>query len=141
MASSKKQNHQVEYGKLLAEIDIKKIKKDLIENVKNAHYSTQDGATIVSCIHEISHSYLQFRSEIENSRWPYSCCYYFDVNPQFSDEYYAYIRELKKLAAKDNISIEVVLHNQKTNTTYPFPYKFKDKTFAFLAIQAKAVIS
>lgn len=134
------------------------IKNALMSNAQSAKYSTQNGATTVSCLCRISQRYLRRRT-VNNSeqlkqnqqkffllRDPnlaYCTWDCFEVEPNLSDEYYQYIEMLKQLAAQENITVEAVIHDATDNKEYPFPIKLKRfySVHCYLCVRASTTIS
>lgn len=140
-----------------ASLTFNDIKKSLIDSANNAKYNTHDGATTVSCICRISQRFFSRRT-VNNSeelrqnqqkfflfRDPgivYCTWDCFEVKPMYSHEYNQYVAALKELAAHENISVEMVIHDTSDNRVYPFPSKLKRfySVSCYLAVRATITI-
>lgn len=143
-------------GMWAAEQKLKTIKESLFYNVKNAEYITHNGVTTVSCICDIDYRYLRTRRETNsdqlrenNQRFvlfrdptlKYQSWEIFDVQPKYNNEYYQLITALKQIAAKENINIECVIYNLKSNEVYPFPTKMQTTYVSYrLGVRASTII-
>ena len=134
------------------------IKRALIDNAKNAKYSTQNGVKTVSCLCRISQRFLCRRS-VNNSeqlrqnqqqfflfRDPsivYCTWECFEIEPKYSNEYHQYVEALKQLAAKENIQVEIVIHDATDNKKYSFPIKLKRfySVHCYLSVKATTIFS
>lgn len=153
----KKTNYILETAKY----DLRKIKNKLIENAKNAKYTVTNGVTTVSCIYEDYYKINRYMrtSRLDNgdeiaqnqkkfallrdSNLVYCVWKSFQIEPKYRDEYFQYANTLKRVAAEENIQIEFVVHNGKTNEIYPFPSKVRDTynmTYCQLCVRASTVI-
>lgn len=154
----KKTNRALETAKY----DLSKIKSKLIENAKAAKYTVVNGVTTVTCIYEdywqinryMRTGRLDNGNEIAENQKKFALlrdpnlvyCVWktFQIEPKYSTEYYQYAAALKQVAAEENIQIEFVVHNNKTDEIYPFPSKIKDTynmTYCQLCVRASTVIS
>lgn len=141
-----------------AELTLSDIKKALVSKAQKADYSVQNGITTVSCLCRISPRFLlrnhknngkELEQDQKKPRFlrdpnlVYCTWECFTVNPQFSHEYYPYIEMVKNLAARENIQIEVVIHDATTNKVYPFPTELKNfySVHCYLCIRASTVVS
>lgn len=141
--------------------DLRKIKELLIESAKGAKYTVENGVTKVTCLYEdywkinryMRTGRLDNGNEIaENQKkfvlfrdpnLVYCVWKTFQIDPRYSEEYHRYSATLKQLAAEENIQIEFVVHNNRTNEIYPFPTKIKDTynmTYCQLCVRASTVI-
>lgn len=134
------------------------IKKALVNNAKDAKYQIENGITTVSCVCRIPQRFLSRRS-INNSeqlrqnqqkfflfRDPsivYCTWECFEVEPKYSDEYHQYVQALKQLAAKENIQVEIIIHDATDGKDYPFPAKLQRfySVHCYLSVKATTVIS
>lgn len=134
------------------------IKNALVSNAKDAKYRTENGITTVSCLCHIPQRFLSRRS-ISNSeqlrqnqqkffllRDPsivYCTWECFEINPKYSNEYYQYIQALEYLAAKENIKVEIVIHDATHGKDYPFPAKLQRfySVYCYLSVKATTIIS
>lgn len=153
----KKTNYVLETAKY----DLGKIKNKLIENAKNAKYTVANGVTTVSCIYEdywkinryMRTGRLDNGNEIAENQKRFALlrdpnlvyCVWktFQIEPKYSDEYFQYANTLKRVAAEENIQIEFVVRNGKTDEIYPFPSKVRDTynmTYCQLCVKASTVI-
>ena len=153
----KKTNYVLETAKY----DLGKIKNKLIENAKNAEYTVTNGVTTVSCIYEdywkinryMRTGRLDNGNELAENQKRFALlrdpnlvyCVWktFQIEPKYSDEYFQYANTLKRVAAEENIQIEFVVRNGKTNEIYPFPSKVRDTynmTYCQLCVRASTVI-
>lgn len=160
----KKENEEKKTNYVLetAKYDLSKIKSKLIENAKNAQYTIENGVTTVTCLYEdyykinryMRTSRLDNGNEIAQNQKKFALlrdpnlvyCVWknFQIEPKYSDEYFQYSTTLKRVAAEENIQIEFVVHNSKTNEIYPFPSKIRDNynmTYCQLCVRASTVIS
>ena len=134
------------------------IKNALMSNAQNAKYSTQNGITTVSCLCRISQRYLRRRTMnnseqlkqnqqkfflLRDPNLVYCTWDCFEVEPKLSSEYYQYIEMLKQLAAQENITVEVVIHDATGKKEYPFPIKLKRfySVHCYLCVRASTTIS
>ena len=126
------------------------------ENI--AKYSTQNGVKTVSCLCRISQRFLCRRS-VNNSeqlrqnqqqfflfRDPgivYCTWECFEIEPKYSNEYHQYVEALKQLAAKENIQVEIVIHDATDNKKYSFPIKLKRfySVHCYLSVKATTIFS
>lgn len=133
------------------------IKKQLIQNAKTAHYTTQNGTKIISCICSIDQQYMHIESKSNNDQliqneknsfldkdqdlisksWDV-----FQMEPKYKNEFIHYISELQKMARNDNIQVECVVYDSKDNTVYAFPGITDRKLTAYyqLSIRATTII-
>jgi len=116
-----------------------KIKRALADNAKKGEYTTQNGVTTLSCLCPINRrAYLRNRREdnmkeikedqqkfflFRDSSLVYRSWECFDVCPEYRNEYNQYVAALRKLAAEENINIEIVIHNARENKIRPFPIR------------------
>lgn len=143
-----------------AMLTLQKIKETLLQNVKAALYTTENGVTTVSCICDAPSRFLsqRFNSNsiqvdrnnrafvlfrdptLRYQRWDEFC-----VNPKYSQEYDFYSDALKQLAAEENISIEFFVSNISGSGTpkCSFPSNSRNVNISkgALRIQASSVIS
>lgn len=143
-----------------AMLTLQKIKEELLQNVKAALYTTENGVTTVSCSYDAPSRFLRHRwmsnsLQVDQNnkafillRDPtlrYQSWDEFSVNPKYSLEYEFYSDALKRLAAEENINIEFFVRNVSRSGTpkCPFPSNSRDVNISkgVLRIQASTVIS
>lgn len=143
-----------------AMLTLQKIKEELLQNVKAALYTTENGVTTVSCRYDAPSRFLRHRWMsnslqvnqnnkafilLRNPTLRYQSWDEFSVNPKYSLEYEFYSEALKRLAAEENISIEFVVCNVSGHGTSECPFPSNSKKVEIskgaLCIRACTVIS
>lgn len=143
-----------------AMLTLQKIKNILLQNVKTALYTTENGVTTVSCSYDapsrfLSHRWMSNSLQVDQNnkafilfRDPFLRYQHWDefcVDPKYCQEYDYYADALKRLAAEENISIEFFVRNVSGSGTpkCPFPSNSRDVNISkgVLRIQASTVIS
>ena len=132
------------------------IKRQLIENAQNAKYTISNGNAVITCYCTIPGYFMSThkKSNVDELRrnnqkfiifrdptLVYKCWNCYEINEEHSDEYWQYISALKKLAAKENISIEPVVYNKYENKVASFPSKVKDDYSTGWTLSIKATTS
>lgn len=141
-----------------AKLTLSEIKNALVNSVKNAEYSTQNGTTTVSCLCRIPQRFLRRRSENNSEqlrrnqqkfflfRDPsivYCTWECFEIEPNYINEYHQYVNALENIAAQENIKVEIVIHDATDDKVYSFPIKLKQfyYIYCYLSVRALTVIS
>lgn len=142
-----------------AMLTLQKIKEKLLQNVKAALYTTENGVTTVSCSYDAPSRFLSHRWNSNSSQLAqnnkafilfrdptlrYQSWDEFYVTPKYTYEYDLYSDALKRLAAEENISIEFFVSNVSGSGTpkCPFPSNSRNVEISkgMLRIQASTVI-
>lgn len=144
-----------------AAFELSQLKRALLESAKNAQYTVENGVTKVYCLYKPLHgrSYLrmkvtdnmeqlvQDRKRLAIFRDPdlvLQTWRHFEVDPRWSDEYRLFSAALKELAARENIFVEFVVYDPRTQQVYPFPSTVKEHyslPYCELRIRASTVVA
>ena len=143
------------YARCQAERTLKKIKEYLLYRVQHGEYEQEEGVTFVSCTCDINQHFLRSQwynntAEIKKDKETfflfrdpnlvYKSGYYYDIKPDYRQEYNLFIDALKELAKKEKITIETILVSG--GKQFPIPYKLDSlSTYAKLCVKATTIIS
>jgi len=137
-----------------ANLTMREIKRALIQSAKDAKYTTQNGVSTVSCICRADYQWYMRRGSKDNLnelkqdnqkfvlfRDPnliYRSWDTFEIEPKHSAEFHQYYAALKTVAAKENISVEFVVHDFRDNEVYPFPSVIPNKVLGYYQLAIRA---
>lgn len=137
-----------------ANLTLHEIKRALVQSAKDAKYTTQNGVSTISCICRADYQWYMRRGRKDNLneikqdnqrfvlfRDPnliYRSWDTFEIEPKHSAEFHQYYAALKTVAAKENISVEFVVHDFRDNEVYPFPSVIPNKVLGYYQLAIRA---